>query len=190
MATRPGQTTITHRDLNNNNQVNTRAVTPTKQRTPSAPISQTTTRGKCDGTLYRLTPLGKSNSPIHQMSPFHIHGRNPWSATTNPAWELAQTKDPHGINNFHQDSNGKMVITGQGRPRCNYCKLPYHGRQRYPFQLRDLEYNIDRQFHPPKGCLRKTDTKNYVPNRSRGHRSPMSVRLANETDNSGHPRFW
>ena len=134
--------------------------------------------------------MGKSNSPMQQKSPCHIHGRNPWSATTGSAWELAQTKDPHGINNFHQDSDGKLVITGQGRTRCNYCKLPNHGRQRCPFRLRDLQYNIDRQFHPQKGCLGKTDTKSYIPNQSRGHRSPMSVRLANETDNSGHPRFW
>ena len=138
--------------------------------------------------------MGKSNSPVHQTSQGRIHphrnGQNPENNTDNSAWELAQTRDPRGINNFHQNSNGKLVMASGGRPKCNYCEKPNHGRQRCAFRLADLEHNIDRQFHPQKGSLGKTDTKSYIPKQNRGHRSPMSTRLANETDNSGHPRFW
>ena len=193
VATQPLQKASTHRDLNNNVQSNTRAVTPTPQQTPNAPTAQTTTRGKCDGTLHQLTHMGKSNSPVHQTSQGRIHpqpnGQNPENNTDNSAWELAQTRDPRGINNFHQNSNGKLVMASGGRPKCNYCEKPNHGRQRCAFRLADLEHNIDRQFHPQKGLLARNDAKNYVPTQNR-HRSPMSVRLAKETDSSGHSRFW
>ena len=166
---------------------------PTPQQTPNGSTAQTTTRGKCNGTLHRLTPMGKSNSPVHQTSPCRIHshrnGQNSGNNTDNPTWELAQTRDPRGINNFHQNSNGKLVMASGGRPKCNYCEIPNHRRQRCAFRLADLEHNIDRQFHPQKGLLARNDAKNYVPTQSR-HRSPMSVRLAKETDSLGHSRFW
>ena len=63
VATQPLQKASTHRDLNNNVQSNTRAVMPTPQQTPNAPTAQTTTRGKCDGTLHQLTHMGKSVQP-------------------------------------------------------------------------------------------------------------------------------
>ena len=184
----PTTITITHRDLNNNNQASARTITPIQQRTTNATISIPTTRGRCNGTLYRLSPIGKSSSPMQQKSPCHTHSQNTSSTTTGSAWELTQTQDPYGINNFHQDPNGKIVITTQGKPRCNYCKHPNHERQRCPFRLRDLQYNIDRRMHPQKGSLGKF-TKNYLP-KNQGNRSPMSTRLANETDDSDHPRFW
>ena len=163
---------------------------PTQQRTTNATISIPTTRGKCNSTLYRLSPMGRPNNSMQQKSQCHVHSRNTSSTATGSAWELTQTQDPHSFNNFHQDSDGKLVITVQGKPRCNYCKLPNHERQRCPFRLKDLQYNIDRQNHPKKGSLGNTDAKNYVPKDKRGNRSPMSIRLANETDNSGYPRFW
>ena len=155
----------------------------------NATISIPATRERCNGTLYRLSPIGKSSSPMQQKSPCHTHSQNTSSTTTGSAWELTQTQDPYGINNFHQDPNGKIVITTQGKPRCNYCKHPNHERQRCPFRLRDLQYNIDRRMHPQKGSLGKF-TKSYVPKQNKGNRSPMSTRLANETDDSDHPRFW
>ena len=35
-----------------------------------------------------------------------------------------------------------------------------------------------------------THINNYFPKNNKGNRSPMSIRLANETDNSGCPKFW
>ena len=157
------------------------------------PTHQTTTRGRCEGTLHRLAPMGQSNSPIHQTSPCRTHpyhgGPHIGENTNNPAWELAQTRDPQGINNFHQDPNGKLTTTDSGSPQCNYCKLPNHSRQRCTFRLKDLDYNIDRRSHPRKGFLTKYEARNYIPPPKR-RRSPMSLRLAAELDNSGHKRFW
>ena len=157
------------------------------------PNHQTTTRGRCEGTLHRLAQMGKSNNPIQQTSPCRTH---PHHADTiveqninNPTWELCQTKDPQGINNFHQDLSGKLTTTNSGFPQCNYCKLPKHSRQGCTFRLKDLDYNIDRQFHPRKGLLTKFEARNYIPSPKR-RRSPMSLRLATEIDDSGHKRFW
>ena len=183
----PTTITITHRDLNNNDQARAKTISPTQQQATKSSIS---TRRGCDGTLYRLSPMGRPNNPMQQKSPCHTHNQNTAPTTTVSAWELTQTQDPQGIGNFHQDPDGKLAITTRGKPRCNYCKLPNHERQRCPFRLKDLQHNIDRQTHPQKGSLGNTDTKGYTPKDKRGNRSPMSIRLANETDNLGYPRFW
>ena len=192
-STQPLHKTSAHRDSNNNVQANFRPIIPTQQQESNVPTSQAATRGRCDDTLHRLAPMGQSNSQIHQTSPCRTHphcdSQNIRDNTTNPAWELAQTKDPQGINNFHQDSNGKLITTDSGSPQCNYCKLPNHARQRCAFRLKDLDYNIDRQVHPRKGFLTKYEARNYLPP-PRHHRSPMSLRLATESDSSGHSRFW
>ena len=185
--------TSAHRDSNNNVQANLRATIPTQCQESNVPTSQAATRGRCDGTLHRLAPMGQSNSPIHQTSPCRTHphcdSQSIRDNTTNSAWELAQMKDPQGINNFHQDSNGKLITTDLGSPQCNCCKLPNHARQRCAFRLKDLDYNIDRQVRPRKGFLTKYEARNYLPP-PRRHRSPMSLRLAAESDSSGHSRFW
>ena len=147
----------------------------------NTPVAQTTTRGKCEGTLHRLTPMGKSTSPIHQTGQCHNHTNQKNQNTVNPTWELAQSRDQRGVNNFHQDPNGKIITTNTGKPYCNYCQLPYHSRQRCAFRLGDLKNDIDRQVHPRKA-------KNYTP-ANRRHRSPMSTRLVKETDRLGHSRF-
>ena len=169
------------------------ATIPNQRHESNIPITHVTTRGRCEGRLHRLTPMGKSNSPIHQTSPCHTHthqkNQNPGNDTVSPTWELAQSRDHQGVNNFHQDPNGKLTTRDSGKPHCNYCKLPYHSRQRCAFCLKDLENNIDRQVHPRKGFLTKNEAKNYTPTHRR-YRSLMSVRLAEETDSSGHSRFW
>ena len=191
--TPPLHYTNTQIDLHNNVQTDPRNNLPTQSRESTIPTHQTTTRGRCEGTLHRLAPMGQSNSPIHQTSPCRTHphcdSQSIRDNTTNSAWELAQMKDPQGINNFHQDSNGKLITTDSGSPQCNYCKLPNHARQRCAFRLKDLDYNIDRQVHPRKGFLTKYEARNYLPP-PRHHRSPMSLRLATESDSSGHSRFW
>ena len=179
--------TITHQDLNNNEQTNTGAILPIQQQTTQSSIS---TRKGCNGTLYRLSPMGRSNKPLQQKSTCHTHSQSTPLNATDSAWELVQTRDPQGIDNFRQNDDGTLSLTTQGKPRCNYCKLPNHGRQNCIFRLKDLQFNINRQTHPHKGNLTNTSTRNYVPDSGRGNRSPMSTRLANERDHSGKPRFW
>ena len=137
--------------------------------------------------------MGKSNHPIHQKGPCHTHPRegneDPQRDTESSGWELAQTMDPKGVNNFNQDSNGKLTTTGLGYPKCNYCKLPKHSRQTCVFRLKDLQNNINRTYHPQKGFLTEQDAKRYNPPQKR-QKSPMSSRLAKELDNTGNPRFW
>ena len=72
VATQPLQKASTHRDLNNNVQSNTRAVMPTPQQTPNAPTAQTTTRGKCDGTLVQVdcTLASNGKEPISPPAPY------------------------------------------------------------------------------------------------------------------------
>ena len=69
-------------------------------------------------------------------------------------------------------------------------QLPNHERQRCPFRLKDLQHNIDQITHPQKGNMGNTDINNYIPKSNKGNKSPMSIRLVNETGNSGYPRFW
>ena len=179
--------TITHQDLNNNEQPNTGTVHSTQQHNTHSPIS---TRKGCHGTLYRLSPLGRSNKPLQQKSICRTHGQSTPLTAADSAWELMQTRDPQGVDNFHQNLDGTLSLTTQDKPRCNYCKLPNHGRQNCTFRLRDLQSNIDRQTHPLKGSLLCTSARNYTPDSGRGNRSQMSTRLANERDQSGNPRFW
>ena len=138
----PTTITITHRDLNNNDQASAKTISPTQQQATKPSIS---TRRGCDGTLYRLSPMGRINNPMQQKSPCHTHNRNTAPTTTVPTWELTQTQDPQGIDNFHQYPDGRLAITSRGKPRCNYCKLPNHERQRCPFRLKDLQHNIDKK---------------------------------------------
>ena len=137
--------------------------------------------------------MGKSDHPGHQAGPCYTHqqndSRNPQKGNNNSEWALVQTTDPQGVNNFHQDSNGKLTTTGLGYPECNYCKLPSHSRQKCAFHLKDLENNTDRHYHPRKGFLTKQDTKTYRPPQKR-NRSPMSIRLGKEYDDTGNPKFW
>lgn len=49
------------RDRNNNVQANLRTTTPTQREESSTPTIHTTSRGTCNGTIYRLTPMGKSD---------------------------------------------------------------------------------------------------------------------------------
>ena len=44
--------------------------------------------------------------------------------------------------------------------------------------------------HRQKGNMGNTDINNYIPKSNKGNKSPMSIRLVNETGNSGYPRFW
>ena len=104
----PTTITITHRDLNNNDQAGTEAISPTQQRATKSSVS---TRRGCNGTLYRLSPMGRPNNPMQQKSTCHIHSQNIAPTTTVSAWELTQTQDLQGIDNFHQDPDGKLVIT-------------------------------------------------------------------------------
>ena len=190
--TPPLHKTNTHRDPNNNIQADSKNDLPTQSQEATMPTHQTTTRGRCEGTLHRLAQIGKSNNPIQQTSPCRTHPRHRDTIVDqniNPTWELCQTRDPQGINNFHQDPNGKLTTTSTGFPQCNYCKLPNHSRQRCTFRLKDLDYNIDRRSHPRKGLLTKFEARNYIPAPKR-RRSPMSLRLATEVDDSGHKRFW
>ena len=191
--TPPLHNTNTHRDPNNNVQTDSRNDLPTQSQESTIPTHQTTTRGRCEGTLHRLAQIGKSNNPIQQTSPCRTHPHHRDTIVdqniNNPTWELCQTRDPQGINNFHQDPNGKLTTTSTGFPQCNYCKLPNHSRQRCTFRLKDLDYNIDRRSHPRKGLLTKFEARNYIPAPKR-RRSPMSLRLATEVDDSGHKRFW
>ena len=167
-----------------------------RRRRTSHHISQdkpATTRNSCDGTLHRLIPIGKSDHPGHQIGPCYTHpnvGDNtPPDWNDNAQWSLIQTTDHQGINNFNQTPNGRLTTTSLGFPECNYCKLPSHSRQKCTFRLRDLENGIDRHQHPNKGFLTKNDAKQYKPPKKR-NRSPMSTRLARETDNTGNPKFW
>ena len=64
------------RDRNNNVQANLRTTTPTQREESSTPTIHTTSRGTCNGTIYRLTPMGKSNHPVHQAGPCHTHPQN------------------------------------------------------------------------------------------------------------------
>ena len=107
----PTTITITHRDLNNNDQDSTKAIPPTQQRTTNTSVSTLATRGRCNGTLYRLSPMGRPNNPMQQKSTCHIHSQNIAPTTTVSAWELTQTQDLQGIDNFHQDPDGKLAIT-------------------------------------------------------------------------------
>ena len=191
--TQQGQTTELERDLNNNSLREVKPNTSAQQREQDMLTNHATTRGTCNGTIYRLTPMGKSNHPVHQEGPCRTHlqdrGLNPTQVDNVPDWEIAQTRDPKGINNFHQDSNGKLTITNSGHPECNYCKLPKHSRQACVFRLKDMQHDIDRRCHPKKGYLTKEDAKEYKPPKKRTI-SPMSTRLARELDNTGNPRFW
>lgn len=167
-----------------------------RRRRTSHHISQdkpATTRNSCDGTLHRLIPIGKSDHPGHQIGPCYTHpnvGDNtPPDWNDDAQWSLIQTTDHQGINNFNQTPNGRLTTTSLGFPECNYCKLPSHSRHKCTFRLRDLENSIDRHQHPKKGFLTKSDAKQYKPPKKR-NRSPMSTRLAKETDNTGNPKFW
>ena len=116
--TQPKQEASKNRDLNNNVQANVETNTPIQCPNSNTPTVSTKTCSTCDGTIYRLTPMGKSNRPIHQTGPCHTHprddNRDPQRDTENSGWELAQTKHPKGVNNFKQDSNGKLTTTGLG----------------------------------------------------------------------------
>ena len=111
------------------------------------PIQSTCGQLRGDAITNTLREQGNKKNPSPEV---HRDSQNPRGDTTSPAWELAQTRDPQGVDNFHQDSNGKLTTTGSGYPQCNYCKLPNHSRQRCTFRLKDLENNIDRQVHPRK----------------------------------------
>ena len=154
----PRDTSITSTDNTNPDPEKTHPHSYLKERD-----TQTTTRGKCEGTLHRLTPMGKSTSPIHQTGQCHNHTNQKNQNTVNPTWELAQSRDQRGVNNFHQDPNGKIITTNTGRPYCNNCQLSYHSRQRCAFRLGDLKNNIDRQVHPQKGFLTKNEVKELHP---------------------------
>ena len=151
------------------------------------------TRNSCDGTLHRLIPIGHSDHPGHQVGPCYTHPKRGTDTPTDwdddNQWSLIQTADYQGVNNFNQTPNGRLTTTSLGYPECNYCKLPSHSRQRCTFRLRDLENDIDRHQHPKKGFLTKRDARQYKPPMKR-NRSPMSVRLARETDSTGNPKFW
>ena len=176
-------------DTNNNTSITPRRGIPQRKEQGKPP----TTRNSCDGTLYRLTPIGNSDHPGHQMGPCYTHpnvsGITPSSWSDDDHWSLIQTTDPQGINNFNQTPNGRLTTTNLGYPECNYCKLPSHSRQKCAFRLKDLENDIDRHQHPRKGFLTKYDARQYKPPLKR-NRSLMSIRLANETDNTGNPKFW
>ena len=62
----PTTITITHRDLNNNDQASTKTISPTQQQATKPSIS---TRRGCDSTLYRLSPMGRPNNPMQQKKP-------------------------------------------------------------------------------------------------------------------------
>ena len=183
----------TDRDPNNNIQKNLRANTPTQHQEFSTPTVHATTRRTYDETIYRLTPMGKSDHPGHQAGPCYTHlqndNSNPQRENNNSEWVLVQIRDPQGVNYFHQVSNGKLTTTGLGYPECNYCKLPSHSRQKCAFCLKDLEDDIDRHYHLRKGFPTKPDARTYRPPQKR-NRSPMSIRLAKEWDNTGNPKFW
>ena len=182
--------TITHQDLNNNEQTHTEAIQPTLQHPTQSSIS---TRTGCSGTLYRLSPLGKSNKPLQQRSSCQTHTQNLDLAASNSAWHFMQLRDPQNIDDFHRQPDGTIALNSSGLPKCNYCGKFNHGRQNCLFRRIDLQYNIDRQIHPLKDDLHTTTHKDYTPyaqNRARGNVSPMSARLANEKDHSGNPRFW
>ena len=68
----PTTITITHRDLNNNDQASTKVTSPTQQQATKSSIS---TRRGCNGTLYRLSPMGRPNNPMQQKSPCHTHNQ-------------------------------------------------------------------------------------------------------------------
>ena len=176
-------------DTNNNTSIRLIRGTPQRKGQGKPP----TTRNSCDGTLYRLTPIGNSDHPGHQMGPCYTHpnvsGITPSNWNDDDQWSLIQTTDPQGINNFNQTPNGRLTTTNLGYPECNYCKLPSHSRQKCAFRLKDLENDIDRHQHPRKGFLTKHDARQYKPPIKR-NRSLMSSRLANETDNTGSPKFW
>ena len=184
-----GRNTNNAPDHNNNVSIQPRRETPQHKGQGKPP----TTRNSCDGTLYRLTPIGNSDHPGHQIGPCYTHpnisGNTPSNWSDNDQWSLIQTTDPQGINNFNQNPNGRLTTTNLGYPECNYCKLPSHSRQKCAFRLKDLENDIDRHQHPRKGFLTKYDARQYKPPIKR-NRSLMSIRLAKETDNTGSPKFW
>ena len=62
----PTTITITHRDLNNNDQARAKTISPTQQQATKSSIS---TRRGCDSTLYRLSPMGRPNNPMQQKKP-------------------------------------------------------------------------------------------------------------------------
>ena len=62
----PTTITITHQDLNNNDQASMKTTLPTQQQATKSSIS---TRRGCDSTLYRLSPMGRPNNPMQQKKP-------------------------------------------------------------------------------------------------------------------------
>ena len=126
----------TDRDPNNNIPTHLRANTPTRYQEFSTPTIHATTGGTCDGTIYRLTPMGKSDHPGHQAGPCYTHQqndiRNTHRGDNNSEWVLLQTTDPPGVNNFHQDSNGKLTTTGLGCPQMQLLQItqPFQTKMR------------------------------------------------------------
>ena len=139
--------TVTRVDYTNNQTQKHGRTTAITQQATHTPSQYPITRKKCEGIIYRLTPVGRSDHPGHQAGTCYTHQRNhnnsqrPVSEATE--WALQQTRDSDGNNNFHQDAGGNLTTTNLGHPHCNYCKLPSHSRQKCAFRLRDLEHNID-----------------------------------------------
>ena len=85
-------------------------------------------------------------------------GRNMSCQQTKPAIQSKDVQDG-GFNNYKQTPDGKVILSPQGHPLCNYCGTPSHKRESCGIKRADRAAGLTRTVHPDRDNPRPKSAK-------------------------------
>ena len=85
-------------------------------------------------------------------------GRNMSCQQTKPSIQSKDVQDG-GFNNYKQTPDGKVILSPQGHPLCNYCGTPSHKRESCGIKRADRAAGLTRTVHPDRDNPRPKSAK-------------------------------